>query len=68
MDITWIDIEDANNKPPENTDVLVYTDSHKMKVASLRNGIWNTYMKILFWAELPKAPRGLRSKIKGIGV
>lgn len=68
MEVTWIDIEDKNNTPPEHKDLLVYTDSHKMKVASHRNGMWNTYMKILFWAELPKAPRGLRSKIKGIDV
>ena len=40
--------------PPENIDVLIYTDSDKMKVARFLRGRWDTYMKVLGWQELPK--------------
>lgn len=42
------------NPPPENTDVLVYTDMDKMKVAKYFKGKWDTYMKVIGWQELPK--------------
>ena len=48
----WYD--PIENPPPENTDVLVYTDTDKMKVARLYHGKWDTYMRILGWQDLPK--------------
>ena len=48
----WYD--PIENPPPENADVLVYTDADKMKVARLCHGVWNTYMKVLGWQDLPK--------------
>ena len=40
--------------PPENVDVLIYTDSDKMKVARYYKGRWDTYMKVTGWIHLPK--------------
>lgn len=40
--------------PPENTDVLIYTDTDKMKVARYYNNRWDTYLKVIAWGELPK--------------
>lgn len=40
--------------PDENTDVLVYTDEDKMKVARLCRGRWDTYMQVVSWCLLPK--------------
>lgn len=48
----WYDPIEA--PPPENVDVLIYTDSDKMKVARYYKGRWDTYMKVLGWQELPK--------------
>lgn len=50
----WINI--TEQLPPENIDVLVCTDMKKMKVVSLRNGIFNTYMKVVAWQQLPDFP------------
>lgn len=40
--------------PQENTDVLIYTDEGKMKVARLCKGRWDTYLKVIGWQPLPK--------------
>lgn len=61
----WYD--PIENPPPENTDVLVYTDTDKMKVARLYHGKWDTYMKVLGWRELPKdkPPKTKKEKNNG---
>ena len=52
--------------PEENTDVLVYTDEDKMKVARLCRGKWDTYQKIIGWYPLPKdKPTKVKKKKKG---
>jgi hypothetical protein len=35
--------------PPDMVDVLGYTDADKFKVVSIKNGVWNTYMNVLYW-------------------
>ena len=50
--MTWRD--HATDPPEANTDVLVYTDEDKMKVARLCRGKWDTYQKIIGWYPLPK--------------
>lgn len=50
--MTWRD--PIAEPPDENTDVLVYTDEDKMKVARLCRGRWNTYMQVVGWCPLPK--------------
>lgn len=40
--MTWRD--PTTDPPEENTDVLVYTDEDKMKIARLCRGKWDTYM------------------------
>lgn len=62
--ITWRD--PTTYHPEENTDVLVYTDEDKMKVARLCRGKWDTYQKIIGWYHLPKdKPTKVKKKKKG---
>ena len=42
--------------PPDMVDVLGYTDADKFKVVSIKNGVWNTYMNVLYWMWLPDKP------------
>lgn len=42
--------------PPDMIDVLGYTDADKFKVVSIKNGVWNTYMNVLYWMWLPDKP------------
>lgn len=37
-------------------DVLGYTDADKFKVVSIKNGVWNTYMNVLYQMWLPDKP------------
>lgn len=51
--------------PEENTDVLVYTDEDKMKVARLCRGRWDTYMQVIGWCPLPNdKPINIKKKNK----
>lgn len=52
------------NLPPENIDVLIYTDTDKMKVARLCHGRWDTYMKVIGWQPLPKNKPNFNKKEK----
>lgn len=42
--------------PPDMVDVLGYTDADKFKVVSIKNGVWNTYMNVLYWMCLSDKP------------
>lgn len=50
----WINTRDK--LPPDMTSVLGYTDEDRFKVVSVRRGIWDTYMNVLYWAYLPDKP------------
>lgn len=43
--------------PPERTDVLIYTEENRMKVARVCRGKWDTYVKVMAWTELPDKPK-----------
>lgn len=63
--MTWRD--PTTDPPEENTDVLVYTDEDKMKVARLCRGKWNTYQQIIGWYPLPKdKPTKVKKGKKGV--
>ena len=62
--MTWRD--HTTDQPEANTDVLVYTDEDKMKVARLCRGKWDTYQKIIGWYPLPNdKPTKVKKKKKG---
>ena len=50
----WISTKDK--LPPDMVDVLGYIDADKFKVVSIKNGVLNTYMNVLYWMELPDKP------------
>ena len=60
--MTWRDPTTDPNE--ENTDVLVYTDENKFKIARLCMGRWDTYQKVLFWQSLPEPPKDKPTKVK----
>lgn len=44
----------SEHTPPENTDVLAYTEQKRYMVVRLFRGRFNTYIPILKWAYLPE--------------
>lgn len=56
----WISVSDK--LPPENTSVLIYTDSHFVWCGELIGDTWfldndSWTENVLFWAELPEPPK-----------
>lgn len=44
----------SEHTPPENIDVLAYTEQKKFMVVRLLKGRFNTYIPIIKWAYLPE--------------
>lgn len=50
----WISTDEQ--LPPDRTKVLGYTDDKTYKIVTCYKGRFDTYMKILFWTNLPSPP------------
>lgn len=44
----------SEHTPPENIDVLAYTEQKRYMVVRLSRGKFNTYIPIIKWAYLPE--------------
>ena len=52
----WININDC--LPEKYQDVIVCTDTGRVKTAlHMGNGKFDTYMKVLYWMDMPEAPK-----------
>lgn len=45
----------SENPPPENTDVLGFTDEGRLKTFKVRKGKFDTYQTIVWWG-IPEMP------------
>ena len=44
----------SEHTPPENIDILAYTEQKRYMVVRLSRGKFNTYIPIIKWAHLPE--------------
>lgn len=54
VEVKWYDPEQT--PPPERETVIGYTENGEFRDITLRNGKFDTYLKIVRWCYAPKPP------------
>ena len=52
--MNWKNIN--TDPPPKGVDILAYTDDGCQRVVRWTGKAFNTYLKVLFWQDLPEGP------------